>query len=195
LTASEQIEAAAEAQARILTNLGQAQKGAADLHEDVQRAQFWDEVADSYDESLRSEAARARSQELRARMAASQSAFNKEYERYHELEDQMRAQSEYLEILQGAQTIASLLEQGSEAGKLFTSSDNAVSTEGGGEGLAEAAENTRVGIETTTTSLEQTKGTVHQIGQDLEQTDREIRNVYENDGIEPPGEELRLRLP
>ncbi len=154
----------------------------------VQRAEFWAEIAQDHLTSIRDAERREAIEALTGRMRSLQTEVNRLYRRYQEIEADIARHQKTQQVLNGIQVLTSIIEAGIQAGQIS-------SAETGQNVISEGQPATDVPamVEYTERILEYENGAAREIWRelriqynDLRSLDRSIRGLYQEESVPIP---------
>jgi hypothetical protein len=162
---------------------------------ELQRDQYWSEVADKYSKFLAKEESRKRVEDLRQQFNAAEAKFNESYKQFQETAESLARKQQFIGALQTMGLITSIVGNAIKLGSM-TSSTSPVNGSGQPDLPYKATlEYTKSREDALTGYHEEQRLRLEIQGQQLQQLDTNLRDLFKNEGVKIPKAEETLSIP
>jgi hypothetical protein len=153
----------------------------------IQRAEYWNEVANKYSQLLTSQDDRNRVEAIKKQFDDAQSKFNEAYKKYLETEAEIGRQQQFSKALDTIGAITAVLNAADKLGAFQSSKAGAVRTDAKPEAnLSATIEYSKTRTNELTGSYEEQKIRIQLQGDQLEKLDGTLRGIFQKDGVPIP---------
>ena len=153
----------------------------------LQRAEYWNEVANKYSQFLTSQEDRNRVEAIKKQFNEAQAKFNEAYKKYLETEADVARQQQFSKALDTIGTITAVLNAADKLGAFQSSKAGPVRTDAKPEANFSATiEYSKTRTNELTGSYEEQKIRIQLQGDQLQKLDGALRGVFDKDGIRIP---------
>jgi hypothetical protein len=153
----------------------------------LQRAEYWNEVANKYSQFLTSQEDRNRVEAIKKQFNEAQAKFNEAYKKYLETEAEIARQQQFSKALDTIGAITAVLNAADKLGAFQSSKAGPVRTDAKPEANFSATiEYSKTRTNELTGSYEEQKIRIQLQGDQLQKLDGALRGVFDKDGIPIP---------
>lgn len=162
----------------------------------LQRDQYWADVADKYAKFLATQDSRKRVDNLRKQFDEAEAKFNEAYKQFQETAESLARKQQFSGALQTMGLITSIFDNAIKLGSVSSSASGAVKDTGQPDLPYKATvEYTKSRTDALTGYHEEQRLRLEIQGQQLQQLDGSLRDVFKKDGVQIPKAEDNLSIP